>query len=121
MTSASHRDFHLRQTSAWRSQIEQAQSEAEVLQLCVDFLSLWTAHRLAALPDNCQPPFSMYKASQVADYAVRLVQTELMEESLTPELHAMASYFAATSARLSFLLASAPRSERVPFFVRSLK
>lgn len=109
-------DFNLRQNAAWRSQLERARNEAEVLQLCLNFLSHWNAHRRAALPDSCQPPLKMYSASQVAEYAVRLVQADLLEDSQTPELHAMASYFASASARLSQLLKSDSSRARVPFF-----
>ncbi len=112
------RDFERRQDAGWRAQLDSAKSEAQVLQLCVDFLSHWTSHRRAALPDACQPPLRMHTSAQVAEYALTLAQARLLDDNHTPELLAMTAYFVAASARLSQLLASASSSMRVPFFTR---
>jgi hypothetical protein len=105
-------------TAEWVSAINSASTGADVVQLCVNFLSEWPAQERGALPQGCEPPFSMHTVAHVMDYAVRLVQARLRDEQRSEELDAMATFFAAAATRLSQLLSTKPEGIRVPFFMR---
>jgi len=92
--------------AGWRARIEGAASPPAVVDLCIEFLSGWTPRECARLPDAMQPPMLMREAADVTDYALRLVQAECGGDTVTPEHHAMATFFAMASMRLSHLLAN---------------
>lgn len=105
-------------TAEWISLVNNASSGADVVQLCVNFLSEWSGAQRRALPKGCEAPFKMNTAAHVMDYAFELVQARLREEHPSEELDTMATFFAAAATRLSHLLAAKPEGIRVPFFMR---
>jgi len=106
-----HPAFGIAAPAEWRARIDAAASPAAVVTLCIEFLSGRTPQECADLPAALQPPLLMSHAADVTDYAFRLVQGECGSGAITPELHAMAAFFAAASTRLSLLLAH-PRPGR---------
>jgi hypothetical protein len=102
----------------WLGMLNRAATAPDVVQLCVSFLSLWTSDLRSKLGENCQPPLAMRNYVDVTEYAFRLVHTRLMQNASTPELDAMATFFALAANRLSKLLATSPNAPRVPFFTQ---
>ena len=102
-----------------RAEVEHAADIATVIALCGRFLASWNAHRLAALPESCQPPGKLNDARTVSEYAFILAQAHCKEDHVTAELHAMAAFFTSASARIAQLARVAP-GDRVPVFVRGL-
>jgi hypothetical protein len=102
-----------------RAEVERAADTAKVVFLCNQFLGGWTPHRLAALPDSCQPPVELRDVQMVSTYAFNLAQAHCKEESVTAELHAMAAFFASAAARIAQLQRVAPEG-RVPIFIRGI-
>jgi hypothetical protein len=105
-------------TAEWVSLVNGTPSGADVVQLCVKFLSEWGAERRRALPTGCEPPFNMHTVAHVMDYAFQLVQTRLHEERPSEELDTMATFFAAAATRLAQLLATKPAGTYAPFFMQ---
>ena len=102
-----------------RAEVERAVDTAKVVFLCNQFLAGWTPHRLAALPDSCQPPGELRDVRMVSTFAVDLAQAHCREENVTAELHAMAAFFASAAARIAQLQRVAPEG-RVPIFIRGI-
>jgi len=97
--------------------VQGATSVPEAVKLCVGFLAAWDAGLREKLPKSCQPPLAMNSEAHVSSYAFRLVQERLRESKPTPELDAMATFFAAAATRLAQLLTAPPRyGFPVPFF-----
>lgn len=99
----------------WRDQLQRARTAEDVVSTAREFLSHWSSHQLGALPVHCQP-LRMSDADDLSIYALTLVRAQCDDHAHTAELHAMATFFAAASQRLSQIFALARKNKSPRLF-----
>jgi hypothetical protein len=90
--------------SRWRSELEAARTDKDVLNVARDYVALLGSSELHTLPNELKP-IQITSCAEISDWALRLVQASL---SLHPDvagtmLQEMSEFFASASARLSEL------------------
>ena len=89
----------------WDTRLKEAHTNEDVLWVVRDFLSHWTPQQLSELPEGCRPG-RIEDPDDVAEYALILVWKRCHSDFFpVPRLHAMTSFFAAASQRLSQIAA----------------
>jgi hypothetical protein len=94
--------------AAWLLALHKAASAAEVLELAGGFVSQWGDEELAELPDGCRPWKEIADAVEVHFLKHLLAFHDSRQEQGFPLLHAMCTFFAAASFRVSQLPALPP-------------
>ena len=102
----------------WTAWVGAAADPPDIVNLCVQYLSLWSVEQLGALPERLRPPSAIRTAENIADYAFTLGRARLKEPHPSAELNAMATFVAAAATRLSQLLTAKAHGVRVPFFTK---
>jgi hypothetical protein len=97
--------MHQSQTFSWQERLEEASSEAEVVEVARDFLAAFTPAEMALLPPECRPG-KFFEANDVTSYAFALVRHHCGDDAETAELvHKLARFFSNASTRLSQIMA----------------
>jgi hypothetical protein len=90
----------------WHSHLNEASTEEEVVSLCNQFLSVWTAEDLGKLPEACRPE-DIIELEDVSPYALKLA-SELCagDDPTAAMLHRMSTFFTKAAQRLAEIKAS---------------
>jgi hypothetical protein len=92
-------------TFSWQDRLEEAASEAEVVDISRDFIAGFTPVEMSLLPHECRPG-KFFEANDVTSYAFTLVRHECGADAKTAELvHKLANFFSNASIRLSQVMA----------------
>jgi hypothetical protein len=93
------------QTLSWQDRLDEALSEAEIVDIARDFIATFTPAEMNRLPQECRPG-KFFEANDVTSYAFSLVRHECGDDDATAQLvHKLAHFFSNASTRLSQVLA----------------
>jgi hypothetical protein len=93
----------------WKSRLDAASTEEEVVVVCQDFVALWTRPELAELAPSCRPN-AIAESAEVNSYALKLIgHLGMGDRSTAPALHRMSIFFTRAALRLAQL--TTPRGE----------
>ncbi len=94
----------------WQGHLNEAATQRDVVCVCNQFLTMWSAAELAELPESCRPKAVMDLAD-VNPYAVKLVLELGDRDSTTARtMHRMSTFFTKAALRLAEI-ATASRGE----------
>ena len=89
---------------SWQDQLEEADTEAEVVQVARDYIATLDPAQVALLPAPCRPR-KLITANDVSSYAFDLVRHECDDsDDAAPFIHRLAAFFSHASIRLSEIL-----------------
>ena len=94
-------------TVSWQSRLNDAHTEAEVVDVTRDFLATVSPYDIARMPAHCRPR-KIVDANDITQYAFLIVRHNCDDGEGTARVaHKLASFFTSASIRLSQIL-SAP-------------
>jgi hypothetical protein len=94
--------------TAWQMRLDEACSNADVLEVVGDFLATWASLELKAIAVELRPA-ALNNAQQVNAYAFLLARMLTGNAKTQPELHRMSTFFTKASLRI-FQLAENARA-----------
>ena len=87
--------------SGWQGHLNEASTQRDVVSVCNQFLTMWSAAELAELPEACRPK-DVVVLEDVTPYAVKLVLQLVDGDSVTaPMLARMSTFFTKAALRLA--------------------
>src|SRR5213078_3192161 len=96
---------HRRPADIWLYVLDGAESEAQVVTACRDYLAMWTPHELSRIPEACRPG-RISDAEDISDLAFRLARNHLTFAGAYNDrllFERITSFFVHANARLALL------------------
>lgn len=92
--------------SGWQGHLNEASTQRDVVSVCNQFLTMWSAAELAELPEACRPR-GIIALKDVSPYAVKLVlQLGDGDSVMAPMLVRMSIFFTKAVLRLAEIRAA---------------
>jgi hypothetical protein len=88
----------------WQGRLDESSTSEDVVNVCRDFLVLWSPHELAELPLSCRLK-GMIDVHGINSYALTLIrQLGIGDRATDPMLHRMSTFFTRAALRLAQIL-----------------
>lgn len=89
--------------TGWQAHLNESSTQAQIIAVCNQFVTMWTREELAELPEGCRPK-DVIALEEVNPYAVKLV-LELgdRDDTTARVMHRMSAFFTKAALRLAEL------------------
>jgi hypothetical protein len=87
--------------TGWQGRLNDASSADDVVDVCREFLGLWTPEEIAQLPPSCRPHDDL-DAHDVTPYALKLIQfVGVGDRATAPMLYKLSAFFTKAALRMA--------------------
>ena len=87
--------------TGWQGRLDDASSTEDVVDVCREFLGLWTPEEFAQLPSTCRPHDDL-GSQDVTPYALKLIQfVGVGDRATVPMLYRLSTFFTKAALRMA--------------------